>query len=336
MIEGIKQQVKEINFTLLKTYKIELLGIFFCILLISSYFLYKNFFPSTDNAYVNANLINMMPKVSGLITKINVRNNQYVNKGDVLLEIEQKDYQILLKQAKLDFKLAKKAAISSASDIKQAEANISKAKANYLYCQQMRDRYTALYQQKAGSEEAQQKFENDFKQAEQGLAQANTAYNQSKIAAASTLQKVELAKFQLDNAQNTFNSTRVIAPVSGYISNMSLQVGQLVGVGQNLFGVIDDSSWWIDSNFKETQINRIKPKQKVTIKLDMYPHRYSGTVESISYASGSTFSLLPAQNSSGNWVKVTQRFTVRIVLEDSQAFPLRVGASSVVEVNTLS
>ena len=319
MIEGIKQQVKEINFTLLKTYKIELLGIFFCILLISSYFLYKNFFPSTDNAYVNANLINMMPKVSGLITKINVRNNQ-----------------ILLKQAKLDFKLAKKSAISSASDIKQAEANISKAKANYLYCKQMRDRYTALYQQKAGSEEAQQKFENDFKQAEQGLAQANTAYNQSKIAAASTLQKVELAKFQLDNAQNTFNSTIIIAPVSGYVSNMSLQVGQLVGVGQNLFGVIDDSSWWIDSNFKETQINRIKPKQKVTIKLDMYPHRYSGTVESISYASGSTFSLLPAQNSSGNWVKVTQRFTVRIVLQDSQAFPLRVGASSVVEVNTLS
>jgi membrane fusion protein (multidrug efflux system) len=100
--------------------------------------------------------------------------------------------------------------------------------------------------------------------------------------------------------------------------------------------MIDDSLWWIDGNFKETQIRRIKPKQKVNIQLDMYSHQYQGYVDSISYASGSTFSLLPAQNSSGNWVKVAQRFTVRIVLRDNKAYPLRVGASSTVTVNTIS
>jgi membrane fusion protein (multidrug efflux system) len=336
MKDVIFNEFKKIKWEKLKIYQKPFLGGLLGAGLIVSYFIYKDYFPSTDNAYVNANIINMIPKVSGYITHIYVHNNQYVKKGDVLLEIDQKDYQLLLNQAKLDFKLAKKAAFSAEKDISQANANIIKAKANYEYTLQMRNRYTALYQQHAGSEEAQQKFANDFKQAQQALEQAQTAYHQAEIQSAASLEKVELAKTQLENAQNTFDSTIIKAPVTGYISNLNLQVGQLVAQGQDLFGMIDDSSWWIDSNFRETQISRIKPHQKVKISLDMYSHTYDGYVDSISYASGSTFSLLPAQNSSGNWVKVAQRFTVRVVVKDNAKFPLRVGASSTITVNTLS
>jgi membrane fusion protein (multidrug efflux system) len=336
MSDVILKKLKKIDWQLLKVYQKPILVGLFGAGLIASYFIYKDYFPSTDNAYVNANIINMIPKVSGYITHIYVQNNQHVKKGDVLLEIDQKDYRLLLDQAKLDFKLAKKAAISAESDIQQANANIIKAKANYEYSQQMRNRYTALYRQNAGSEETQQKFENDYKQAQQVLQQAQTAFHQSQIELAASLEKVKLAKTQLENAQNTFDSTIIRAPVTGYVSNLNLQIGQLVGQGQNLFGMIDDSQWWIDSNFRETQIRRIKPHQKVKISLDMYSHTYDGYVDSISYASGSTFSLLPPQNSSGNWVKVAQRFTVRVVLQDNQQFPLRVGASSIIRVNTLS
>ena len=104
--------------------------------------------------------------------------------------------------------------------------------------------------------------------------------------------------------------------------------------GQKLFGLVDDSQWWVDVNFKETQLKRIKAGQPAEVELDMYNHKYHGTVQSISYASGNTFSLLPAENATGNWVKVTQRFPVRVTLENESDFPLRVGASSNVTVDT--
>ena len=105
--------------------------------------------------------------------------------------------------------------------------------------------------------------------------------------------------------------------------------------GQKLFGLVDDTTWWIDANMKETQLRRIKPLQGATVTLDMYDHQYVGNVQSISYASGSTFSLLPSENASGNWVKVIQYFTVRIHVKNDPTYPLRVGASAHVVINTL-
>ena len=115
---------------------------------------------------------------------------------------------------------------------------------------------------------------------------------------------------------------------------MNLADGQLVQAGQNVFGLIDDASWWVDANFKETQLERIKVGQIVKAKLDIYDHVYSGVVESISRASGNTFSILPAQNATGNWVKVTQRFAVVVKIKDDPDFPLRVGASVNVTIDT--
>ena len=116
---------------------------------------------------------------------------------------------------------------------------------------------------------------------------------------------------------------------------MYLTKGQYVAVGQQVFGLVDNDSWWIDANFKETDLERVKESQPVEIKLDMYRHsKYKGTVQSLSYASGTTFSLLPPQNATGNWVKVTQRFTIRIKVENNPKFPLRVGASADVQIDT--
>ena len=289
MKELIDQYLQKMDWDILKKYHYAIFIPIAVLVLIVGYFIYRDLFPSTDNAYVNANIVNMIPKVNGYITKIYVKNNQLVQKGQPLIQIDMKDYQITLNQAKLDTKLALKAQASSASDIEQAKANVKKAQAYYDFCKQMRDRYTVLYQEKAGSQQAQQKYENNYQQALQSLIQAQTSFEQAKFAFAIASQKVELSKSQLENAQNVFDSTLMKAPISGYISNLNLQVGQMVGVGQNLFGIIDDSSWWIDGNFRETQISRIYPNQKVSIQLDMYAHTYKGRVDSISYASGSTF-----------------------------------------------
>jgi membrane fusion protein (multidrug efflux system) len=335
MKEIIVQYLQKLDWELIKKYQYAIFIPVGVLVLIVGYFIYRDFFPSTDNAYVNANIVNMIPKVNGYVTKIYVKNNQLVKKGQPLIQIDVQDYQIALNQAKLDTKLAFKAQASAASDIEQAKANVKKAQASYDFSKQMRDRYNVLYQEKAGSQQAQQKFENDYQQALQSLIQAKTSHEQAQFSYAIATQKLKLSQSQLENAKNVFNSTLMKAPITGYVSNLNLQVGQMVGQGQNLFGIIDDSSWWIDGNFRETQVSRIHPNQKVSIQLDMYPHIYQGRVESISYASGSTFSLLPAQNSSGNWVKVAQRFTVRISLANENKYPLRVGASSTVTVNTI-
>ena len=118
---------------------------------------------------------------------------------------------------------------------------------------------------------------------------------------------------------------------------MNLETGELVAQGQKLFGQVDTHTWWIDANFNETKLERIKPGQAVKVRLDMYDHHdYKGVVQSISFASGNTFSLLPPENATGNWVKVTQRFPIMIAIEDDKDFPLRVGASAKVTVDTLS
>ena len=138
----------------------------------------------------------------------------------------------------------------------------------------------------------------------------------------------------MEHAKRVNSYTLIYAPTSGYVTDLNLQTGQVVIAGQKLFGLVDNSKWWIDANFKESQLSRLIPNQKVKITLDMYNHTYEGVIKSISHASTNTFSLLPSQNASGNWVKVTQRFTVRVALNDDPAFPLRVGASAIVSVNT--
>jgi len=304
------------------------------ILLIIGYYVYKKYFPSTDDAYVNAPLINITAKVNGSIKQIYVKNNQLVKKGDLLLELDPADYSPMVEQATLDILMAKQAALTADQQMTNAQSDVYKAQSDYTYAEQMAVRYTNLFHDKAGSQQAMQKFVNDRNIAQHVLDQAKVVLQQATIQSAMAKSRIDLAKVEMQNAQRTSSFTRLTAPVAGYVSELNLQTGQVVLAGQRLFGLVDKSHWWVDANFKESQLSRLKPRQRVKINLDMYDHTYEGEIESISYASGNTFSLLPAQNATGNWVKVMQRFTVRIAMKDDPAFPLRVGASATVDANT--
>jgi len=298
------------------------------------YYHYSQVYPSTDNAYVNANLINVAPKVGGYIEHVYVKENQLVHKGDLLVDIDPQDYSLALSKSQQDLTFAKQQAANTQQMINNAKASVASAKSAYEFAAQMATRYTNLYQQKAGSLQDMQKYQTQATQAKQTLDQANVALAQANTQYQAAVTQIDLAKNGVENAQNNNGYTQLRASVDGYISNINLQTGEFVSPGQKLFGLVDNSSWWVDVNFKETQLKRIKAGQSASVELDMYDHKYHGVVQSISYASGNTFSLLPAENATGNWVKVTQRFTVRVKLDDDTQFPLRVGASSKVTIDT--
>lgn len=147
---------------------------------------------------------------------------------------------------------------------------------------------------------------------------------------------LQIAKSNLDKAKLDLEYSVVKAPEDGYIVKLDLRPGATVSAYQPLFSLIGTREWWVDANFKETDLERIKTGQKATIKVDLYPnHIFHGLVDNISRGSGASFSLLPAENATGNWVKVTARFPVRVSITDTNPqFPLRVGASASVTINT--
>ena len=320
-----------------KTYKQLTIGaIIIAIVAVSItwYWLYSTFHPSTDNAYINAGITYVSPKASGYIKKIYVKNNQYIKKGELLLEIEPSSYNIALEKSIKDYKLSKQQYQASIQQIKIAKANLVKAELQYKLTQKVALRYTKLYERKSGSLQDKEKYTTQYKQAQQALNQAALDFKKAEINSSMMKTQSDIAKIACDSAILNKSYTKVYSHSNGYIGNMNLQSGQLISQGQRLFIIIDNNNWWVDVNLKETQLSRIKIGQIAQVSLDMYSHTYKGSVISISHASGNTYSLLPPQNASGNWVKVTQRFTVKVKLKNNKDFPLRVGASANVSINT--
>ncbi len=304
---------------------------------INIYYQYTLKYPSTDDAYVNANLINVAPKVGGFIKNIHVTKNQYVKTGDVLFEIDPLDYNLETNHSEQNVIYSEQQAKSMKQNIDIAKVNVTKAQTNYDFYKKLAIRYTNLYKEKAGTLQDMQQYQNQLAQAKEQLDSAKLGYEQAKTQYETYLSQIKLNKIMLETAKTNKSYTIVTSSVNGYVTNLNLADGQLVQPGQNLFGIIDDSSWWIDANFKETQLARLRVGQKVKITLDMYKeHEFTGTIEGISRGSGNTFSIIPAQNATGNWVKITQRFPVTIKIEDDPKYPLRVGASAEVTVDTTS
>lgn len=300
------------------------------------YFQHTKKYPSTENAYVNANLIYVAPKVSGYVTEVLVKNNQLVHKGDTLFRIETTDYTVQLAQEQQKLKYIVEQEINAKTQINNATASLASAKANYEHLKTQVSRYKLMNQQNVASTEELQNYQTQLVQAKSQYEQMQNSLAQAKTQVVAVNAQIAEAKSKVENAQNHVGYTDIISPVNGYVTNLYLTNGQYVSASQQLFGLIDNDSWWIDANFKETDLERIKPGQTVKISLDMYSNTdYKGIVQSLSYASGTTFSLLPAQNATGNWVKVTQRFTIRIKLDNNPKSPLRVGSSAAVEINTL-
>lgn len=313
-------------------------GLIFLLVVISAtvwYFIHAARYPSTDDGYVNANLVYVAPKVNGYIAEINVSNNQFVHKGDVLFRIETTDYSVQLAQEQQALKYAQQQLSVAKTQVNTASANVASAKANYDYLNSQVVRYTEMVKQNAASTQDLENYKSQFAAAKAQLEQSQNTLTQAKTQVEAANAQVGQAQSGVDNAKNQVGYTDVLSSVNGYVTNMYLTQGQYVNVGQQVFGLVDNDSWWIDANFKEDDLERVKEGQSAKIDLDIYPHaHYTGTVQSISYASGTTFSLLPPQNATGNWVKVTQRFTIRVKVENNPKFPLRVGASAYVVIDT--
>lgn len=255
--------------------------------------LYGKYYVSTDDAYVNANVVEMTPRVTGQVDAIYVSNNQYVKQGDRLFQID-------------------RAPFVTAQE--QAQATFEKSEAELTHARMTADRTLALVKKHFLSQQEGDNVTANLKDAE-----ANHA----------------LSKATLEQANLNLEWTTVTAPANGYITNFSLRQGDVVPANQPLFALISDQEYWVDANFKETELQHIKPHQVVSVHVDMYPHHtFKGTVESLSNGTGAAFSLLPPQNATGNWVKVAQRIPVRVRITDpTQQFPLRIGTSASVTVH---
>jgi membrane fusion protein (multidrug efflux system) len=257
------------------------------------YQIYGEYYVSTDDAYINANVVQMAPLVSGKVVNLFIVNNQYVKKGQPLFEIDPAPFQVAIHSAQAQLAL---------STAELDNATLTK------------NRVLALVTKK-------------FISTQDG----DNAVASYKTSAA----KVDQAKANLDQATLNFQYTKITAPVSGWVTNVTLRKGDIVTANQPLFALISDEEFWADANFKETQLEKIKSGQSATIVTDLYPsHEFKGVVESISGGAGAAFSLLPPQNATGNWVKVTQRIPVRVkILNPNFQFPLRIGISANVIVN---
>ena len=299
-------------------------------------------YPSTNDAYVEANILSIAPEISGKVISVGVHENDHVDAGDVLFRIDQSTLQAAVDAAQAQLDLATRSVNANQANLSAAEAQLSAAKATFKNADDAFERASKLASDGNLSNDALEQAQTAKDQAEAQVKAAESARNAARDQlgkAGDNNAGIRAARAELDQAKIALSHAVVQAPASGWIANISLRPGQVVSPGQPLFSLVEDSDWWVSANFKETDLDRIKPGQSATIGIDMYPGMtISGKVESIGAGAGAVFSLLPSENATGNWVKVTRRFPVRIALDtppSDTAKRLRVGASTLVTIDTL-
>lgn len=272
---------------------------------------------STDDAQIEGDFYPIIPKVSGYISEVLVRDNQEVHPGDLLIRIEGQDFQIRVDQAKASLQAVRETLLSTRSQVGQIISEAEAANADYQKSLSDLRRYRPLaandeisHQQMEEAERVASSNGSKLRALEQQISAAKA---QVKLGEA----RVVEAEANLNRAELELSYTRVVAPASGRISKKSVQPGQWVQVGQSLMAIVPLTDIWVVANFKETQTGRMKPGQDAEIRVDSYPGvLFHGKVESISAGTGARFSLLPPENATGNYVKVVQRVPVKIVLDE--------------------
>ncbi len=299
---------------------------------------------SIDNAYVGANKLLVSTDVSGIVKEVTVREGQKVKVGDVLFRLDPLPFQIALDKANAQLAQTKLGLEAMEQDYKRMQSDIATQASQVKQAQATFDRYNALIhdnnvsqatfdQARFGLESAQSSFTSLQQQARVQLLRLGGNID----ASVTDHPQYRQAKADRDEAQRQFDHTTVRAPFGGVVTHTdATQPGQYLAANTAAFGLVDDSAIWVDANPKETDLTHVKAGDPVTVSVDAYPGRvWKGRVESVSPASGSSFSILPAQNSSGNWVKVVQRVPVRIRIEPVAGDPaLRVGMSVIADIDT--
>ncbi|MBN9047210.1 MAG: HlyD family secretion protein [Rhizobiales bacterium] len=299
---------------------------------------------STDNAYVQADMLGVSTDVSGLVASVEVHDNEMVKAGQVLFRLKPDAFRIALQGAQANLGQVRNQILALKASYQQSLVEIAQAQAVLPYYEAAFKRQQDLVATSTSSRATFDQAQNDLITARQKVlvakAQAQSALAQLGGNADQPLEQNPLyleAKAKVDDAQRQLDDSVVRAPFNGIVTNVdSLQVGSYLAASTQAFSLVSSEHVWIAANPKETELTNIRPGQKATVSVDTYPGvEWKGVVASISPASGASFSLLPAQNTTGNWVKVVQRIPMRIDITDIAGKPpLRVGMSADVEVDT--
>ncbi|AMS43129.1 MULTISPECIES: HlyD family secretion protein [Aminobacter] len=301
-------------------------------------------YQETENANLRQAKVNIASEAAGRIVKVDVTDNSTVKTGDVLFEVDPEPYKIALAQSDATLAAARLNVEQLRAAYSQAVAQERVAASGLDYAQAQFDRSNGLVTKgvntKSSLDEARMdldKAQEQHSAAVQGIASAKAALGGNPDIETDKHPTVLSALAARDKAAFNLAQTTVRAPADGVVSQAaSFKVGQFVGTGTALFSLVETGDTWIEANFKETQLTHMKVGQEAEIVLDTYPDRsFRGTVEAIGAGTGAEFSLLPAQNATGNWVKVTQRIPVRIKVDAGDAgLAMRTGMSATVSIDT--
>jgi membrane fusion protein (multidrug efflux system) len=309
---------------------------------------------TTDDAYTDGNVITMVPKVSGYVVQLDINDNVHVNKGDLLVKIDPRDYLTAQAQAEASLALAK-AQLQSArealriarvqypaqlvtAEAQQQAAAATLEQAQRQYARQHEVDRRATTQENIDSSTSQQLSSlANLKSAKAQVQVASLVPEQIRQAAATVTEReaqVKQAEAQLDQANLNLGYTEIRAPSDGFVTQRSVQLGDYLTSGASMFLIVTPDVW-VTANFKESQIGRMRPGDRVDLKIDAYSgYQLSGHLQSIQYGSGSRFSAFPAENATGNFVKIVQRIPVKIVidqgLDPDRPLPLGLSVSPVV------
>ncbi|MET3582363.1 membrane fusion protein (multidrug efflux system) [Mesorhizobium robiniae] len=301
-------------------------------------------YQETENANLQQAKVSIAADTAGRIVQVDIFDNQSVRQGDVLFVIDPEPYRIALAQADAAVAAARLNVEQLRAAYSQAIAQEKSDASQVDYAQSQYDRAADLARKGINAKSSLDEARNDLDKAKQQLAVAEQGILRAKAALGGNPDietdkhpTVMAALAARDKAAYDLAQTTVRAPADGIVSQAaSFKVGQYVGSGTPLFSLVETADTWIDANFKETQLTHMKPGQKAEIVVDTYPGKtFEATVQAIGAGTGAEFSLLPAQNATGNWVKVTQRIPVRLQLADADAkMALRTGMSATVTVDT--
>lgn len=304
---------------------------------------------TTDNAQVEGHIYQVNPKIGGQILEVLVDDNEYVQKGQILARIDPNDIELIYAQAKAglaQIEAEKAAAIAvmeaSKSASQAAFSNIAVVKAKKERLGTDLVRFTNLRNDDIVPQSKLDDLNTNFEvvttqvtAAQQHYSATNSQYVAAHQKLSSIDAAIEAARVQVENAALKLSYTNIKAPATGIVSKKAIEAGQVIGPGQPLMAITDPKDLWIVANFKEVQVAKMFDGQEVDIKIDAFPNkRFKGQIESIAAATGAKFSLLPADNATGNFTKVTQRIPVKIALQNTEQndFHLRAGMSAVVKV----
>ncbi|HTV84994.1 MAG TPA: efflux RND transporter periplasmic adaptor subunit [Dyella sp.] len=306
------------------------------------YFLDGRWYESTDDAYVNGNIVQITPRIAGTVTSIRADDGDYVKQGDVLVTLDKTDADVGLQRAAANLGNTVRRVRGLYSTVQGAQAQLAVQKVALAKARADYERRRDLAKTGAISAEELSHARDALTAAQNALTNAQQALQTNQVLVDDTVvashPEVMAAAAQYREAYLDDIRTTMVAPVSGYIAKRTVQVGQRVQPGTALMAVVPLHQVWVDANFKETQLTHMRIGQPVEIISDVYGGsvKYKGQVESLGVGTGSAFSLLPAQNATGNWIKIVQRIPVRVVFTDPSQLdknPLRIGMSMDTDVD---